>query len=76
LANGCAWNAVSAFANCGRAVARVRGSYVPRTAIAPRLFDHGETGLNKALGYVDVIYRYPHVYWSNVAPMGSIMAGS
>jgi hypothetical protein len=29
LTNGCAWNAVSAFANCGRAVARVRGSYVP-----------------------------------------------
>ena len=24
-----AWNAVSAFANCGRAVAHVRGSYVP-----------------------------------------------
>jgi hypothetical protein len=29
LTNGCAWNAVSAFANCGRAVAHVRGSYVP-----------------------------------------------
>src|SRR5271165_3071603 len=27
--NGCAWNAVSAFANCGRAVAHVRGSYGP-----------------------------------------------
>jgi hypothetical protein len=27
LTNGCAWNAVSAFANCGRAVAFVRGSY-------------------------------------------------
>jgi hypothetical protein len=27
--NGCAWNAVSAFANCGRAVAFFRGSYVP-----------------------------------------------
>ena len=26
---GCAWNAVSAFANCGHAVAHVRGSYVP-----------------------------------------------
>ena len=25
LTNGCAWNAVSAFANCGRAVAHVRG---------------------------------------------------
>ena len=25
------WNAVSAFANCGRAVAHVRGSYGPRT---------------------------------------------
>ena len=25
------WNAVSAFANCGRAVANVRGSYVPST---------------------------------------------
>ena len=24
-----AWNAVSAFTNCGRAVAHVRGSYVP-----------------------------------------------
>jgi len=24
------WNAVSAFANCGRAVAHVRGSYVPK----------------------------------------------
>ena len=23
------WNAVSAFANCGRAVAHVQGSYVP-----------------------------------------------
>jgi hypothetical protein len=29
LTNGCAWNAVSAFANTGRAVAHVRGSYVP-----------------------------------------------
>jgi len=29
LTNGCAWNAVSAFANCGRAIAHVRGSYVP-----------------------------------------------
>jgi hypothetical protein len=29
LTNGCAWNAVSAFANPGRAVAHVRGSYVP-----------------------------------------------
>ena len=29
LTTGCAWNAVSAFANCGRAVADVRGSYVP-----------------------------------------------
>ena len=29
LTNGCAWNAVSAFANCGRAAAHVRGSYVP-----------------------------------------------
>src|SRR5439155_22824101 len=29
LTNGCAWDAVSAFANCGRAVAYVRGSYVP-----------------------------------------------
>jgi hypothetical protein len=29
LTNGYAWNAVSAFANCGRAVAFVRGSYVP-----------------------------------------------
>src|SRR6185312_12968680 len=27
LTNECAWNAVSAFANCGRAVAHVRGSY-------------------------------------------------
>ena len=26
-------NAVSAFANCGRAVAHVRGSYVPTAAI-------------------------------------------
>ena len=25
----CTWNAVSAFANCGHAVAHVRGSYVP-----------------------------------------------
>jgi hypothetical protein len=30
LTNGWAWNAVSAFANCGRAVAHVRGSYGPR----------------------------------------------
>ena len=29
MTNGCAWNAVSAFANCGHAVAHVRGSYVP-----------------------------------------------
>jgi hypothetical protein len=29
LTNGSAWNAVSAFANCGRAVAKVRGSYGP-----------------------------------------------
>ena len=29
LINGCAWNAVPAFANCGRAVAHVQGSYVP-----------------------------------------------
>ena len=34
LTNGCAWNAVSAFANCGRAVAHVRGSYVPPTEVA------------------------------------------
>ena len=34
------WNAVSAFANCGRAVAHVRGSYVPsRTEVAASL-DH------------------------------------
>ena len=32
--NGCAWNAVSAFANCGRAVAHVRGSYVPIAAVS------------------------------------------
>jgi hypothetical protein len=46
-------------------------SKAPRTEIAPSLFDHGETGLNKTLGDdtpVDAIYRYPHVYWSNVAP--------
>ena len=30
MTNGCAWNAVSAFANCGRAVAFVRGSYGPK----------------------------------------------
>jgi hypothetical protein len=29
LTNGCAWNAVSAFANCGRAAAHVQGSYEP-----------------------------------------------
>ena len=29
LTNGCAWNAESAFANCGRAVAHGRGSYGP-----------------------------------------------
>jgi hypothetical protein len=34
LTNGCAWNAVSAFANCGRAVAHVRGSYVPIAAVS------------------------------------------
>jgi hypothetical protein len=33
LTNGCAWNAVSAFANCGHAVAHVRGSYVPGSDI-------------------------------------------
>ena len=32
MTNGCAWNAVSAFANCGRAVAHVRGSYMQITA--------------------------------------------
>ena len=26
LANGCAWNAASVFANCGRAVAHVQGA--------------------------------------------------
>jgi hypothetical protein len=31
LTNGCAWNAASAFADCGRAVAHVRGSYGPRS---------------------------------------------
>jgi hypothetical protein len=36
LTNGCAWNAVSAFANCGRAVAHVRGSYVPKAAVSNR----------------------------------------
>jgi hypothetical protein len=41
LTNGCAWNAVSAFANCGRAVALVRGSYVPPLAIIGHAsFDH------------------------------------
>src|SRR6476660_7577554 len=35
LTNGCAWNAVSAFANCGRAVAHVRGSYGPRLCENP-----------------------------------------
>jgi hypothetical protein len=34
LTNGCAWNAVSAFANCGRAVAFVRGSYMPEGDVA------------------------------------------
>jgi hypothetical protein len=33
LTNGCAWNAVSAFANCGRAVALVQDSYVPHPDI-------------------------------------------
>ena len=35
LTNGCAWNAVSAFANCGRAVAHVRGSYGARSGKRP-----------------------------------------
>src|SRR6476661_8097189 len=35
LTNGCAWNAVSAFANCGGAVAFVRSTYVPRGDLAP-----------------------------------------
>jgi hypothetical protein len=35
LTNGSAWNAVSAFANCGRAVAHVRGSYVPTSEVWP-----------------------------------------
>ena len=30
LTNGCAWDAVAAFANCGRALAHVRGSYGPK----------------------------------------------
>ena len=36
MTNGCAWNAVLAFANCGRAVAHVQGSYVPLGDIADR----------------------------------------
>jgi hypothetical protein len=36
LTNGCAWNAMSAFAKCGRAVAHVRGSYAPISDV-----DHG-----------------------------------
>ncbi len=36
LTNGCAWNAVSASANCGRAVAHVRGSYGPTAEMHDR----------------------------------------
>jgi len=38
LTNGCAWNAVSAFANCGRDVAFVQGSYVP--IVLQKYFEH------------------------------------
>ena len=32
LTDGCAWNAVPAFANCGRAVGPVRACYVPKAS--------------------------------------------
>jgi hypothetical protein len=44
--------------------------FVPKNGGRPSLFDHDETGVNKALGYdtpANVIYKSPHVYWSNVA---------
>ena len=38
--HGCAWNAVSAFANYGLAVAHVRGSYVPIAPLAINSLNH------------------------------------
>jgi hypothetical protein len=57
LTNGRAWDAVSAFANCGRAVAFVRGSYWPKPAVsrcsnAP-LFDHLVGALLQTQGHFD-----------------------
>ena len=49
LTHGCAWNAVSAFANCGRAVAHVRGSYVPILSHKLSLFLSDERNFLKPL---------------------------
>jgi hypothetical protein len=53
MTNGRAWNAVSAFANCGRAVAHVRGSYVPNSGHRPRSFDHLVGAGEKHRGHVE-----------------------
>ena len=59
------WNAVAAFANCGRAVAHVRGSYVPillqksfwsveRKFLEPLLrFAHGDVRDHIGLSKID-----------------------
>ena len=39
------WNAVTAFTNCGRAVAHVRGSYVPTREVS----EAGELASEKAI---------------------------
>ena len=43
--NGCAWNAVSAFANCGLAVAHVQGSYCQIQTFRPTLIPHKEADI-------------------------------
>jgi hypothetical protein len=56
LTNGSAWNAVAAFANCGRAVAHVRGSYVPRRTSQAVEADYpaGRSGRCRLHGALDV----------------------
>jgi len=52
-------NAVSVFANCGRAVAHVRGSYGPIADVAPS-FDAGKhEGLLGSL--FRIVPAYPHI---------------
>ena len=43
LTNGSAWNAVSAFAHCGRTVARLRDSYGPSPCENAKTLDRDRT---------------------------------